>query len=192
MGCEVVIVCVFLVSVQVIYMYEISSDWSGWVGCISHHESDILLAYHRKSPSPTSVLASVDLGYKQRDIHLLPNGISLLPESKGGEEKLLATWSELQEISEKRVGCYALYDDGAKPWKVSTLSTTTNIPASLCPPIQASGAPTLVLGGFTMHRISGDNIDPMVSNIRYTVLDFESTKVAYYRYYPKFNTDYTY
>lgn len=77
-------------------------------------------------------------------------------------ETLLATWDELKDIANKGQGCYSLYDDGSKPWHISTISKSTGIPASLCPPLVGAGAPTMVLGGFTMHRIAGDNMNPMI------------------------------
>lgn len=43
-------------------------------------------------------------------------------------------------------GCYSLYDEGSKPWHVSTLSKSSGIPASLCAPLGGGGAPTMVLG----------------------------------------------
>lgn len=82
--------------------------------------------------------------------------------TEAGPGQLMATWEELQHIVDKQQGCYSLYDDGSKPWHISTISKSTGIPASLCPPLVASGAPTMVLGGFTMHRIAGDNMNPMV------------------------------
>eukprot|EP01031_Cornospumella_fuschlensis_P035481 gene35481-43011_t len=78
------------------------------------------------------------------------------------EEDLLATWEEIEEISENENNCFALYDDGSQPWKIATMSTVSNYAASLCPPLDKPGAPTLLLGGKTMHRISGDDMNPTV------------------------------
>lgn len=39
--------------------------------------------------------------------------------------------------------------------KVSDISESTNRPAMLCAPLRSAGPPTMVLGGFAMHRISG-------------------------------------
>ena len=62
-------------------------------------------------------------------------------------DPLLATWEEISEIAEKeKQSCFALYDDGSQPWKISTLSKKTGNPASLCAPLERTGAPTLVLG----------------------------------------------
>ena len=71
---------------------------------------------------------------------------------------LLLTWEEVDDIIEKKRGCYALYDDGSKPYYISTISANTGNPASLCPPLEASGAPTMILGNFAMHRLV--NVNP--------------------------------
>ena len=68
---------------------------------------------------------------------------------------LLASMEELLDIARKEQGCYALFNDGSVPWKISTMSDNTDKPASLCPPLEGTGPPTMVLGGFTMHRIVG-------------------------------------
>jgi len=98
------------------------------------------------------VRTTIDLGKTESDLELGAEGIL-------ANSNLLATWDELLEISDKK-GCWAVYEDGSKPWKVSALSKNTNNPASLCPPLSSTGAPTLILGGFTMHRIVGDDMNP--------------------------------
>lgn len=134
--------------------FEFRPESRTMVGCISTHEAlslktifninkaDITLA-------PITVKQSIDLGYSTRNVKLTSEGACI-------DSALLATWSEIETIINKKSNCYALYDDGSQPMKITTISSKTNIPASLCPPLQGAGAPTLVLGGFTMHRISGD------------------------------------
>jgi len=51
---------------------------------------------------------------------------------------------------------------GSKPWRASFVSRTSGMPVTLCPPLDKAGAPTLILGGFTMHRVSGENMNPMI------------------------------
>lgn len=53
-----------------------------------------------------------------------------------------------------QVGCYALYADGTKPWKVTSISLKTGRAAVLHPPKGIRGPPTVFLGSFPMHRIS--------------------------------------
>lgn len=136
-------------------------DLPSSAGCISHHEArTILLA--RKNSIKGQIIpifkSSIDMQKSFQPIYLLDEGIALSEDT----DKLLITWEELSDIADKKVGCHALYDDGSEPWQIKTFSDTTNIAASLCPPLDSPGAPTLLLGGFTMHRISGDNVNPMV------------------------------
>lgn len=125
------------------------------IGCISHHEANHLLSLQRSKPHPTSIEYSITLGKSTKTIYLNDDGILI------DKTNLIATWDELKSIA-KKTTCFALYADGSKPWQISTISQNTDIPASLSPPLEATGAPTLILGGFTMHRIAGDNINPTV------------------------------
>lgn len=140
--------------------YQPNVEWLSWKGCISHHEAQHLLQLRtlHSTSLPKTMTSSIDLGMSQSLLNLDTKGISIA-EPAGD---LLATWEEIQEIAEKESGCYSLYDDGSQPCKINTISANTNIPASLCPPLMSSGAPTMILGGFTMHRIAGDNMNPMV------------------------------
>lgn len=135
------------------------AECSNWVGCISHHEAAAMLRFRSTDPLG-QMEGSIDLSMTTRPIYFLPEGVTVSPLRL--PETMLATWDELTAIAERKVGCHALYDDGSKPWQVKTISPNTNIPASLCPPLQRPGAPTMLLGGFTMHRISGDNVDPII------------------------------
>lgn len=123
-----------------------------WFGCLSHHEANELLAL-RKENMGRKIEFSLDLGASYRDIFLGEEGVLT------DENTLILTWEEVRTIAKKK-SCFSIYDDGSKPWLISTLSENTGIPASLCPPLGGPGVPTLVLGGFTMHRISGDNVNP--------------------------------
>mmetsp|Transcript_10203 Transcript_10203/g.16746 ORF Transcript_10203/g.16746 Transcript_10203/m.16746 type:complete len:359 (-) Transcript_10203:120-1196(-) len=139
--------------------FTLNPEFQGWVGCISHHEIKPMLAHKTSAKKSTVELeCSIDLGMSKKLIYLDEMGISLKKDSKDH----LATWKELEKIAKKQSGCYALYDDNSSPWKISTISETTNNPASLVPPLEASGAPTMVLGGFTMHRIAGDDVNPTI------------------------------
>lgn len=122
-----------------------------WTGCVSHHEIKPLINLQ----SSTTVHTSIDLGYTQTEVVVSVEGLSL-------HGKLLATRHEMQKIANTPNSCFTLYEDGSVPWQVSTISESTGYPASLCPPLDKSGPPTLVLGGFTMHRIAGENVNPMI------------------------------
>ncbi|KAJ1407977.1 S-adenosyl-L-methionine-dependent methyltransferase, partial [Ochromonadaceae sp. CCMP2298] len=137
--------------------FTLNPEFQGWVGCISHHEVKPILAQKKlAAKEPVQLQCSIDLGMTETTLLLDKEGVSL-----NGVDRL-ATWKELEKIAKRGTGCHALYDDGSSPWKISTISESTSIPGSLCPPLQKSGAPTMVLGGFTMHRIAGDDVDPMV------------------------------
>jgi len=162
---------------------------ASWSGCIDHHSAiEILMA--RSATQNVVAEGSISLGLTRQHLLLNQEGVCLFVDEEissgggngngngkvkgkgkgkavdnggevdGGGGKLLATWDELTEIATRKQGCYALYDDGSKPWRISTLSKTSGIPASLCPPLTSSGAPTMVLGGFTMHRIAGTDMNP--------------------------------
>lgn len=138
---------------------QLSAEMQSWCGCISHHEAQQLLSFQRaceQSTEAVSIQSSIDLSRSTTSLLGTVTGIA------NSNNDILATWNELQSIAKKQKGCYALYDDGSKPWRVSTISKTTDIPASLCPPLESGGAPTIVLGGFTMHRIVGEKMNPMV------------------------------
>lgn len=130
------------------------------VGCISHHEAKRCLEQKPFSlQKPNQKHLSIDLGRTKQALIFDSSGLNTL------EHNLIASWDELSDIAEKGVGCHALYDDGSKPWAVSAMSDKTGFPASLCPPLLKSGAPTMVLGGFTMHRIVGEEVNPMTDTV---------------------------
>jgi len=147
-----------------------------WIGCISHHEASKLLKYKPTLASSMidkflKVNGSIDLGYSSRELLIDNTGVGI--DYNSDEEKVnhLITWDELEDVIKKKNACFTLYDDGSKPWQISTVSATSKRPASLCPPLNdatftgsssSRNAPTLLLGGFTMHRISGENVNPYV------------------------------
>ncbi len=146
----------FAVGGPIIAGFQPLEDWTNWLGCISHHEAKEILSYQSKISTNPSITASIDLGFSKKTIYLSKGGIALEPNGS-----LLADWKDLKDIASKASGCYALYTDGTAPYKITTFSEKSNYAASLCPPLKKSGAPTLLLGGFTMHRISGDDMDPV-------------------------------
>lgn len=131
-----------------------STGFEPWVGVIGQHEAKVLIDVQKDAEkAPVNLVMSIDMGRTESQLEADVEGIRL-------DGSLLATWKEIKKISKKESRCYALYDDGSKPWHVTTMSATTGIPASLCPPLKEQGAPTIILGGFTMHRLSGDDMNP--------------------------------
>jgi len=127
-----------------------------WVGVIGQWEARQLLDQAKGLDGDKMVEMSIDMGRTKSSLLLNSEGVHV-----ASSRSLLATWDEIKKIGKKDSRCYALYDDGTAPWHVATLSENTGIPASLCPPFKdEQGAPTIILGGFTMHRMSGDAMNP--------------------------------
>jgi hypothetical protein len=121
----------------------INTELNNWIGCISYHEIKPILEYKNKvltSHQSVEFITSIDLGLSKTKIFLDSDGLH------SEKKELLVTWDELESIYNKKNGCYAIYDDGSKPWHITTISKSSSIPASLCPPLSESGAPTMVLG----------------------------------------------
>lgn len=115
-----------------------STGFEPWVGVVGQIEARQLLK--ARESIPTSVSLSIDMGRSETALALDEEGVRLQSTLA-----LLATWDEVKKVAKKESRCYALYDDGSAPWHVTTMSTTTGIPASLCPPLGDQGAPTIIL-----------------------------------------------
>lgn len=136
----------------------LSSEFFSWRGVISHHEAKQLLVHKSAtSLSPSRITSSIDLGKSTSELLLNEEGVSVINNDK--TNSLLATWDEITDIADRQRGCHAVFDDGSKPYYISTLSANTGNPASLCPPLEGPGAPTMILGNFAMHRLV--NVNPM-------------------------------
>lgn len=159
-----VLICLFLLFTLLCdsLKLKLNPDFLKWAGCISHHEAKIIISHKERvltSQKSIQISASIDLSKTKRDLTIDVEGLNL-------DNKLLATWDELENIAfDKKQGCYSLFDDGSKPYRISTLSTTTGTPCALLPPLKYGGAPSINLGGFTMHRIAGDNMNPTVDTL---------------------------
>lgn len=90
-----------------------------------------------------SLALSPDLGRSTIQATLGPGGL-LLPN---GEH---LDWAAIDEISDSENGCFAIKD--GRPEKIQAFSATTSRVCSLMP---TAGAPTMLVAGFTMHRIKG-------------------------------------
>ncbi len=111
---------------------------------LSHFQIAPLLAAHRAGEAQTGI--SPDLGLSRVEVTLDASGV-LFPNG----ERL--TWDDAAEIADSEVNCFAL--EGGSIRKIVTFSETTQRHCGLMP---TTGAPTLLLAGFPMHRIKG--IDP--------------------------------
>lgn len=106
---------------------KILEEWQTWRGCIDSHTAKYMIQY--KEPAlqePQNIISSINLGITNEPLKLTESGL-ILPNKDTSKEALLATWEEIEMISNKKQGCYALYDDDSKPWHISSLSGNTGI-----------------------------------------------------------------
>lgn len=119
---------------------------------ISHIQLKPLLKARRLDETPkTSTLITPDLGLTTVEAALDEAGIHF----PTGES---LTWADTAEIADSETGCFVLEPDGIR--KIQVFSETTNRQCVLMP---TSGAPTLLIAGFPMHRIK--NIDPHMDTL---------------------------
>lgn len=112
---------------------------------LSAFQAGPLLAAHRQGLAETST--SLDLGRTQTSVHLLPDGIAL-PDGQR------LAWEHVQAINNHETGCFRIEDN--TPAQLQAYSPRFNRYYSLMP---TSGAPTVLIAGFPMHRIK--DTDPM-------------------------------
>lgn len=99
--------------------------------------------FPRNREASVGISLSPDLGLTTIEATLGPEGL-LLPNG----ERL--GWEAIEEITGSENGCFAVKD--GRPEKIQAFSATTNRVCSLMP---TAGAPTMLVAGFTMHRIKG-------------------------------------
>ncbi|CAM9327261.1 unnamed protein product, partial [Ectocarpus fasciculatus] len=131
------------------------------VGLIGHFEASRLLAQKGREGG---FVGSLDMSMTERELVSTEEGVALPPSPAAtdgdgdAEPNLVVSWDELAVVLKKakkgQYGCWELYADGNTPCKARE-SESTSRPAMLCAPLRSAGAPTMVLGGFAMHRISG-------------------------------------
>jgi uncharacterized protein len=97
--------------------------------------------FPRKPAVPGTITLSPDLGLSRIEATLGPEGI-LLPDGQR------LGWDVLEEIDRSENACFVIRD--GRPEKILTFSNLTNRSCSLMP---TAGAPTMLVAGFTMHRI---------------------------------------
>jgi predicted methyltransferase len=87
--------------------------------------------------------ASLDLGLTATDLPLSAAGVTL-PD---GQQ---LSWTTVDEVASQETACFTL--EGGRAIKITRFSHVTNRACSL---MATDGAPTLIVAGFTMHRIVG-------------------------------------
>jgi predicted methyltransferase len=119
----------------------------------------IILSYIQAEPllrarqqGLTTVEISPDLGLSTITVTLTPEGVTF----PNGER---LDWHSVEKISKSEVNCFILEDYTIRP--VQVFSEYTNRVCSLMP---TSGAPSMLIAGFVMHRIK--DIDPMQDTLR--------------------------
>jgi predicted methyltransferase len=112
---------------------------------LSFVQAERLLAARRAGASTVKV--SPDLEISSVAVELIDEGVRFPP----GE---LLPWSEVERIKRDETHCFILQNSEIRP--VQVFSTATNRMCSLLP---TKRTPTMLIAGFTMHRIVG--IDPM-------------------------------
>jgi uncharacterized protein len=119
----------------------------------------IILSYVQAAPllkarkkGMASLQISPDLGLSMLIVTLTTEGV-VFPNG----ERL--DWQSIEKISKSEVNCFILEDNAARP--VQVFSEYTNRVCSLMP---TSGAPSMLIAGFVMHRIK--DIDPMQDTAR--------------------------
>ncbi len=114
---------------------------------LSRFEVEPLLEARRRGEGSVSI--SLDLGLSQSAVVLSPDNL-VLPD---GRQVL---WSDLQRVSDSKGSgrmserCWVLQDGTLH--EIRTFSRESDLHYSLMP---TSGAPTMVISGFPMHRVKG-------------------------------------
>jgi hypothetical protein len=106
---------------------------------LSHIQADTLLRA-RQQGQPNATI-SPDLGLTTANAELRPEGAAF----PNGER---LTWEHIAAIAADEVGCYVI--EGGAAHKIQAFSEPFNRFYSLMP---TAGAPTMLIGGFPMHRI---------------------------------------
>ena len=108
----------------------------------SHYQTDPLLKLRSKTPQ--DVLVSADLNQTTIPAILDKDGLHI--------DQTLINWKMLKKISKAKNSCFEI-DDG-ELFKIVAFSEQTNRAYSLYP---TPSAPTMLIGGFPMHRIKNTN-----------------------------------
>jgi predicted methyltransferase len=112
---------------------------------LSYIQAENLLTAHRQGK--TSVEISPDLNLSTVTVTLSDSGVAF----PGGEQ---VNWQQVEQIRKADVNCFLVEGNEIRP--IQIFSEQTNRMCSLMPTKQT---PTMLIAGFTMHRIV--DIDPM-------------------------------
>ncbi len=112
---------------------------------ISHFQARLLLDGHKAGQA--QVKTTPDLGLTTITVSLTRTG-AIYPDGVG------LSWAQIDDVVDDENSCFIIEDDGLR--KIQAFSQVTNRHSSLYP---TSGAPTLLLAGWPMHRIK--DTDPM-------------------------------
>src|SRR6266516_2159626 len=117
---------------------------------LSYVQVEPILAARQKGL--TSVEVSPDLGISRVNAVITSTGISF----PSGEH---LDWQQIEKIKQAQNNCFSVEDDTIKT--ISVFSEHTNRVCSLLP---TRHAPSMLIAGFTMHRIV--NTDPMQDTLK--------------------------
>ncbi len=102
---------------------------------------------------------------QQASVEVSPDlGISLVPATLTDEgvrfpHDELVRWPDIEKIKKSEISCFIVEKDGIHP--IQTFSETTN---RMCSLLATNRTPSMLIAGFTMHRIVG--IDPMADTLK--------------------------
>src|SRR2546421_4943195 len=117
---------------------------------LSYIHVEAILAAREKGER--SVEVSTDLGLSTGIVTITPEGV-VFP---GGEQ---LTWQDIEKIKKSQGNCFVV--EGGSLQAIQVFSEPTNRVCSLW---SSGGAPTMLIAGFTMHRIV--DIDPMQDTLK--------------------------
>jgi len=117
---------------------------------LSHIQVQPLLAARQRGEQSLSL--SPDLGRSTITANLTPSGV-LFP---GGER---LSWRDIEKINKSQTSCFIVEHESIKT--IQVFSEYTNRVCSLLP---TRGTPTMLIAGFTMHRIV--DIDPLQDTLK--------------------------
>lgn len=120
---------------------------------LSHIQAESLLTARQKGASTLNI--SPDLGISTAQVQLTPEAV-VFP---WGEHDEQVNWHDIEKIRRAESNCFGVEQGAIRP--IQVFSEATNRMCSLYP---TQRTPTMLIAGFTMHRIV--NIDPMQDTLK--------------------------
>lgn len=118
------------------------ADDATWPFVLSYTQARTILA--ARAAGAASVSTSLDLGLTATDLSLDPEGVRL-------PRDLWVGWADLEAIADREEACFAVRGPGIVE-RIGQFSEALSRHYSLFP---TTGAPTILIAGFSMHRIKG-------------------------------------